>query len=535
MASLMNLPTSTQGPLARYHVALQPAGGTGVEDTPPWMQPYSNQQEAEAWYRSMYGDPGPMSVLSYGGGGQGQNARQGWLFEPDTGIQNTDQTQIRVVDYNGDTDTYTVMLKTGDKEGTVYAYQGNGQGGYDLNTTPVQTVPWDTNDKYFKDPQFRQAVSMIALMAGGAMAAYSGLLGPEMAGFASAPGANTGIFSGLSTVAGGAANAGVSAAEFAAADAAQLAAQGLSETQIAQVLTSTGLDPFIAADAAQLAAQGLNEAAIMQNITASYGTELTGGAGAYMQGGGAYGYAPGVGTTFDEAGNVINLRDTPGYNAPPESPGPGDGIDNAGPPTPPGDPGKLPNPPGGPPGNNVNPNPNDPNWLNYLLSMVDMWNKYQGGKDQMEFFNNWTNKIFGQSDKFENMLMGTYTDPKAWLTGPEGQALNSIVQNQNLRTDARAGNLSNDTNRSVVLQNKMMQGLNDYRGGLTNAANIGRSQSGAVMRGAGEAFKGFQDSRNFYTPITTAGGTNQAGLQDIWNMGKDIWKTGREFWDWING
>jgi hypothetical protein len=55
-------------------------------------------------------------------------------------------------------------------------------------------------------------------------------------------------------------------ADFAATDAANLAAQGLSESQIASTLVSSGVDSFVAADAATLASQGLTQKAIAQNL-----------------------------------------------------------------------------------------------------------------------------------------------------------------------------------------------------------------------------------------------------------------------------
>ena len=58
-------------------------------------------------------------------------------------------------------------------------------------------------------------------------------------------------------------------AEFAAADAASLAAQGLTESQIAQTLAMSGVDAFVAADAAALASSGLSQAAIAQNLAAT--------------------------------------------------------------------------------------------------------------------------------------------------------------------------------------------------------------------------------------------------------------------------
>ena len=69
------------------------------------------------------------------------------------------------------------------------------------------------------------------------------------------------------SVAAGVPDFGSTAADqaFIAADAAQLAKQGLSSSAIAQNLQFAGINPFLAADAAQLAAQGLSQSAIAQN------------------------------------------------------------------------------------------------------------------------------------------------------------------------------------------------------------------------------------------------------------------------------
>jgi hypothetical protein len=58
-------------------------------------------------------------------------------------------------------------------------------------------------------------------------------------------------------------------AEFAAADATSLAAQGLTESQIASTLTASGIEGFVAADAAALASQGLSQADIARNLAAT--------------------------------------------------------------------------------------------------------------------------------------------------------------------------------------------------------------------------------------------------------------------------
>jgi hypothetical protein len=74
------------------------------------------------------------------------------------------------------------------------------------------------------------------------------------------------------------AGAGSTAGGFVAADAAGLAASGLSEAALAQNLAMAGVESFVAADAAALAASGLSEAAIAQNLTYAYGADLGGSA-----------------------------------------------------------------------------------------------------------------------------------------------------------------------------------------------------------------------------------------------------------------
>jgi hypothetical protein len=81
------------------------------------------------------------------------------------------------------------------------------------------------------------------------------------------------------------AGAGSTAGGFVAADAAGLAASGLSEAAIAQNLAMAGVESFVAADAAALAVSGLSEAAIAQNLAYAYGADLGGSALAAAAGG----------------------------------------------------------------------------------------------------------------------------------------------------------------------------------------------------------------------------------------------------------
>jgi len=86
---------------------------------------------------------------------------------------------------------------------------------------------------------------------------------------------------GTALLAGGTEAAAQAATLTGAFDAANLAAQGLSEGAIAQNLTASGIDSFVAQDMARLAATGMSEEAIAQAIAYSYtpaelaGTGLT--------------------------------------------------------------------------------------------------------------------------------------------------------------------------------------------------------------------------------------------------------------------
>ena len=146
-------------------------------------------------------------------------------------------------------------------------------------------------------------------------------------------------------------------------------------------------------------------------------------------------------------------------------------------------------------------------------------------------------KIFGKSAEFENMLHDSYTNPLGWLEGPEGSALNRIVQNQALRTDARGGNLSNDINRSVLLQDKMMQGIGNYRQGLTQAANLGRAPSSVVVNAVGKGLEGGNNAASWYTPLMYGPGqkkgqTPGGAIKDIWNTATPILQ---DIWNWATG
>ena len=107
------------------------------------------------------------------------------------------------------------------------------------------------------------------------------------------------------------AGAGSTAGGFVAADAAGMAASGLSEAAIAQNLAMAGVEATVAADAAALAATGLSEAAIAQNLTYAYGADLGASAASAAASGGAPVYDYSQQAMVTPEGNVIPASTPP--------------------------------------------------------------------------------------------------------------------------------------------------------------------------------------------------------------------------------
>jgi hypothetical protein len=123
----------------------------------------------------------------------------------------------------------------------------------------------------------------LAALAGGAEGAAA-FTGATETGLATLAGEGALADTIGATLLAGVPEAAITAAEIGTAlpyteafDAYNLAQQGLSSTQIAQNLTTTGLDSFLAEDMARLAANGLSPDQIVQTLSYSYSpAELAG-------------------------------------------------------------------------------------------------------------------------------------------------------------------------------------------------------------------------------------------------------------------
>jgi hypothetical protein len=169
----------------------------------------------------------------------------------------------------------------------------------------------------------------------------------------------------------------------------------------------------------------------------------------------------------------------------------------------------------------------------------DAYNKKNFNEDSRDMMFDWANKVFGRSGEFEDMLMGTYKDPSQYYTGPEGQALANVTENRLMKQDFQRGRGTNSFPREVEFRDRMLLGLNNHRSGLVNSANIGRSQSGDVMRGIGQGLDFGRDASQWYTPLTWGANDPNKGIggtvKDLWDTGTSIWDTAKGVWDWATG
>jgi len=212
------------------------------------------------------------------------------------------------------------------------------------------------------------------------------------------------------------------------------------------------------------------------------------------------------------------------------------------PPPNPSGPGGPPIPPGGPGGGGGNPNAPGGNFdpFNTLLTLADMYNKWAMGNNVRDTMSAWADKAYGKSGEFENTLLNTYTNPAAYYAGPEFTSLRDIVSKRSNRTAANIGGLTNPTVPDYVTTKALVENMNNYRTGLTGAANVGRAATGEAIRGMGEALKGQQQAASWYTPATFNAGNSGSNnpLQTVNNtVGtvKNFWDWGNQAWNWAKG
>ena len=203
-----------------------------------------------------------------------------------------------VVTYTGQYNTPTMYLASTGREitmtptstpGVYLAGLNTGGGGY---TVPVKVD--SKGNVSIADTAVTNANNINYVSNPGGGGFFSGLAeNLQMAApYLAAGYLGTQVLPGLLSGAGvGGASAAALDAEFIAADALQLAGQGLAPAAIEQNLIAAGVDSLVAADAAQLALQGIGQSQMANLLVQSGG----GGAGTLFTGAGLAGTAGGAG------------------------------------------------------------------------------------------------------------------------------------------------------------------------------------------------------------------------------------------------
>jgi hypothetical protein len=166
-------------------------------------------------------------------------------------------TDVGVGSGQGPGETFTQIFDDGSQLITDAA--GNPVGGLDSAGNPFSVNP-ETGAGFYPE-------------TGLPTAGAGGGGGGAGAGAGGVPGGETSV---IPTESSGISN--ITDAQFVAEDAAQLAKQGLSQSQIESTLLFSGVDPLVAADAAALATSGLGAGAIAPLLEQSGAAAVAGGA-----------------------------------------------------------------------------------------------------------------------------------------------------------------------------------------------------------------------------------------------------------------
>jgi hypothetical protein len=194
-------------------------------------------------------------------------------------------------------------------------------------------------------------------------------------------------------------------------------------------------------------------------------------------------------------------------------------------------------------------------------------------RNAFEGLNDYFSRMEQERAPYQQKLTESYTNPNAYLTSPEYQALAAVRGNQLNRGAAKAGRLANDVDREVLMQQHAQKALGDYRSGLTNALNANRlpdqilrdamerkgNAGGPTMGGIGASGilgnKNVQDMIAKYGPqagsfianiFSGSNYGNMPGLEDVdlsgamdsWDeslMGGDSGFFNPSDWEWDNG
>lgn len=135
------------------------------------------------------------------------------------------------------------------------------------------------------------------------------------------------------------------------------------------------------------------------------------------------------------------------------------------------------------------------------------------------------------ADPYLKKLQESYDNPNVYFESPEAQAMLGLEANKLSGIDASRGRMSNDIQRTKLLQDYGAARMNDYRTGLRGAIqSIYKPEAVANLYGAGS-----RAENQAWNPMFQAVGGQGGGDIGSWIDGLgDIIDGGREVWDWLD-
>jgi len=137
-----------------------------------------------------------------------------------------------------------------------------------------------------------------------------------------------------------------------------------------------------------------------------------------------------------------------------------------------------------------------------------------------------------QQNPFIDMLKKSYTEPDSFYGSNQYQGLKDVYQNQIDRTAAKQGRLSNPTDREVLLQKHAMSAMEDYRKGLATSVGATSPMQALQMYGTGAGYDSFSNTP-FFGAAGYNGGTKS--VTDILGSLGKLGSTATDVWDKISG
>lgn len=164
-----------------------------------------------------------------------------------------------------------------------------------------------------------------------------------------------------------------------------------------------------------------------------------------------------------------------------------------------------------------------------LIAALYGSNAQENYADQL---NQFIQEMRSNANPYMTRLQESYTNPQAYLESPEMQARLGIEANKLTGIDASKGRLSNDIQRTKLLQDYGMSALNDYRTGLRNTVqnlwNPNQVFQAQALMGAADAAK-YSDLARLLGQGTQGGFSVGNTVNDI----KSIIDAGGDLWDFI--